>query len=303
MGIKFLCPNGHKLHVKSFLGGKKAICPKCGARVTVPAESPQAQGEPDPGSTAEGSSIDSWSAEASSAIIAIAEASGANQPSTTGSGEGSAPAQAAVAESPPSPPADAIDEAPSAVWYVRPSTGGQFGPASGEIMRAWISEGRVGASSLVWRAGWPEWRSAAATFPQLGLLLASPGVAALGAHAILANAVSSGSISANGAQPPLGVGLPMGQVVRSVAADVPAGRPTEPAEDVPPLAQSLGVRPRRRNNDLNLIASIVLILISIILVIVLIVVFVRQNEPAEKPPQETQGGTPIHDSQLARRHG
>jgi len=39
MGIKFLCPNGHKLNVKSFLKGKKAICPKCGARVLVPDDS------------------------------------------------------------------------------------------------------------------------------------------------------------------------------------------------------------------------------------------------------------------------
>ncbi len=38
MGIKFLCPNGHKLHVKSFLAGKRAICPQCGERVIVPAE-------------------------------------------------------------------------------------------------------------------------------------------------------------------------------------------------------------------------------------------------------------------------
>ena len=39
MGIKFFCPNGHKLNVKSFLSGKKAICPQCGAKVTVPAQS------------------------------------------------------------------------------------------------------------------------------------------------------------------------------------------------------------------------------------------------------------------------
>ncbi len=36
MGIRFLCPNGHKLNVKSFLAGKRAICPDCGAKVVVP---------------------------------------------------------------------------------------------------------------------------------------------------------------------------------------------------------------------------------------------------------------------------
>ena len=39
MGIKFHCPQGHKLNVKAFLAGKKAVCPKCGERVLVPTES------------------------------------------------------------------------------------------------------------------------------------------------------------------------------------------------------------------------------------------------------------------------
>jgi hypothetical protein len=35
-------------------------------------------------------------------------------------------------------------------------------------MRTWISEGRVGSDSLVWREGWPDWQQAGAVFPQLG---------------------------------------------------------------------------------------------------------------------------------------
>lgn len=36
MGIRFLCPSGHKLNVKNYLAGKRAICPQCGAKVIVP---------------------------------------------------------------------------------------------------------------------------------------------------------------------------------------------------------------------------------------------------------------------------
>jgi hypothetical protein len=36
MGIRLLCPNGHKLHIKAFLAGKRGICPKCGATFTIP---------------------------------------------------------------------------------------------------------------------------------------------------------------------------------------------------------------------------------------------------------------------------
>ena len=62
---------------------------------------------------------------------------------------------------------DPISEAPHAVWYVRPPSGGQFGPASGDIMRSWMSEGRVTVDSLVWREGWPEWKPAGKTFSGL----------------------------------------------------------------------------------------------------------------------------------------
>ena len=65
----------------------------------------------------------------------------------------------------PSAAHDPIAEAPDAVWYVRPPTGGQFGPADATIMRRWLAEGRVGADALVWREGWPEWKSAGPVFP------------------------------------------------------------------------------------------------------------------------------------------
>jgi hypothetical protein len=39
MGIRFLCPNGHRLNVKTFLAGERGICPECDARFIVPNES------------------------------------------------------------------------------------------------------------------------------------------------------------------------------------------------------------------------------------------------------------------------
>jgi hypothetical protein len=63
---------------------------------------------------------------------------------------------------------DPLAEAPEAVWYVRPSVGGQYGPAPADVMRAWIAEGRIGPDCLVWREGWRDWREAADVFPQSG---------------------------------------------------------------------------------------------------------------------------------------
>ena len=56
---------------------------------------------------------------------------------------------------------------PDAVWYVRPPSGGQYGPARSEVMRKWLDEGRVSADSLVWREGWEQWQKAGPVFPEL----------------------------------------------------------------------------------------------------------------------------------------
>ena len=34
-------------------------------------------------------------------------------------------------------------------------------------MRGWLTEGRIGADSLVWREGWHDWQEASQVFPQL----------------------------------------------------------------------------------------------------------------------------------------
>ncbi|MEE3076688.1 MAG: DUF4339 domain-containing protein, partial [Planctomycetota bacterium] len=57
---------------------------------------------------------------------------------------------------------------PHLIWYVRPPSGGQYGPAEGDVMRQWLKEGRVTAESLVWQEGWDEWRSAIEVFPEIG---------------------------------------------------------------------------------------------------------------------------------------
>jgi hypothetical protein len=38
MGIRFSCPNGHKLNVKAFLAGKRGVCPQCGAKFLIPSQ-------------------------------------------------------------------------------------------------------------------------------------------------------------------------------------------------------------------------------------------------------------------------
>lgn len=56
------------------------------------------------------------------------------------------------------------------MWYVRPASGGQFGPADDALVHQWAGEGRLAEDSYVWRTGWPDWRLASDLpehFPQL----------------------------------------------------------------------------------------------------------------------------------------
>ena len=62
---------------------------------------------------------------------------------------------------------DPLVEEGDVVRYVHPASGGQFGHASADVMRAWIAEGRIAADSLVWHEGWHNWQTAGNVFPQL----------------------------------------------------------------------------------------------------------------------------------------
>lgn len=164
MGIKFRCPNGHKLNVKSFLAGKRGVCPKCGTSMRIPLESTRGQ---DPDSAADEGEGDDLLDEAKFPAPGRAAALARAATAAESKSPAAAVAIAAPATMPVAAAADPIAEAPAAVWYVRPPGGDQYGPARGDVMRRWIGEGRVSTDSLVWREGWADWLTASDVFPSL----------------------------------------------------------------------------------------------------------------------------------------
>lgn len=185
MGIKFLCPNGHKLNVKTFLAGKKGVCPECRERFVIPLESIPKQrvasiGVASPSTTAAGTQGDEeLDQDAGDEAPDVASASSSPAPQVAAAAQTSFAAPIAslpVAPTPPSPApvVDPLDEAPNAQWYVRPPTGGQYGPARADLLRRWIGEGRVSADSLVWREGWADWKPAGTTLPALAAAVNGP---------------------------------------------------------------------------------------------------------------------------------
>lgn len=224
MGIRFQCPNGHKMNVKAFLAGKRAFCPKCGVRLVVPLESQEidaapattapaasgngtAQPQSHAASPATASASPTAAPRSPAATVATAAPVAAHAAAPAMSPKFGADLSAAAAAvslpatgGPPSLPGtmgvDPIAEAPQAVWYVRPRTGGQYGPAPGDIFRQWIAQRRVTADALVWRDGWTDWRLAGEVLPQL----ASKSPPAFAAAATATPAPTAATPAANAAE-------------------------------------------------------------------------------------------------------
>jgi hypothetical protein len=144
MGIRFFCPKGHKLNVKEFQAGRAGICPICGVKMRIPLESTRPSSKQEQESPLGGECAVEMDAEAEQPLSPAPARSGTASVSL----------------------ADPLADCGDVVWYVRPTSGGQFGPANAEVMQGWLGEGRIGADSLVWREGWRDWQTAADVFPQ-----------------------------------------------------------------------------------------------------------------------------------------
>lgn len=157
MGIRLECPNGHRLNVKSHLAGKRGICPECQAKFTIPATTN--------GTSEAGESVVISASEPAEPIAPAVELPPSSDPPQPPAVDAIVPAPPAPAP-PPIPPA--VSSMPD-VWYVRAASGEQFGPANSETFNGWAAAGRVPGDSLVWRTGWPQWKSGAETLAELKL--------------------------------------------------------------------------------------------------------------------------------------
>jgi hypothetical protein len=177
MGIRFACHEcGKRLNIKSELAGRRGVCPACAAKFRIPlidAETSRPVEEKPPDSPTYG-----------------------------------APAPPENLTSDQS--ASLHQHEPEASWYVRPPSGGQYGPAPTGLLEQWISEGRVAASSLIWRDGWPQWRTATEAFPELAARL--PGGQPFAGAEALNESKSPQETDANPLAKPIAAGVAGGAV-------------------------------------------------------------------------------------------
>ncbi|MCA9179876.1 MAG: hypothetical protein KDA51_00445 [Planctomycetales bacterium] len=168
MGIRFRCHHCEtELHVKDFQAGKRGRCPECRGKFRIPPTDAPHSLDPDASLDSAATTPDRVSSETTQPTPA-ADA----EPDQSRDQVEQAPAPQAAesaADQSPSPPTtlalpQALQSSVESKWYVRPPSGGQFGPAPSQLVWQWLGENRVGRDALVWCEGWPEWLIAEEVF-------------------------------------------------------------------------------------------------------------------------------------------
>lgn len=244
MGVRFECPAGHKLHVKAELAGKRGICPECGAKFIVPSFSGERVAE------------DNGAALTSTVVVNSPAASKVTSPAASKVTPPPVPGAP-----PPPPPAE-----PTA-WYIRPASGGQFGPASDDVFAQWIAEGRVSADSWVWRNGWTDWKAGGDALREFN---------------------SRPPVASAPAIPPIAAGV-ADEFDDEPTIDVDLSRPAPAIAAAPveasPADQRRAEIKRRKQQVRNL--SILLGIVALAMLVVLIIVLARGSGEAT-PTEEEQ---------------
>ncbi|MDA8744897.1 DUF4339 domain-containing protein [Rubripirellula amarantea] len=281
MGIRFACHGcGKSLNIKQDLAGKRGVCPACSIKFRIPLEDAP-QSSPLVDSSAKQRPASRERASATNAPSAPNGSSGSLKGASSGSTSSVATAQEAqsvqasrsaqASQATQASPADLLMDDPEATWYVRPPSGGQYGPATSDVLRQWIDEGRVAASALLWRDGWPQWRAASETLP--GLATRFPGA---GTGGDSGTASPSKSVAAANGHATTPSNAP--EVVRSVTPDAASQVPSPiPATAEPP---SLSGRAevgtvRRERNGRRIMMIVLLAFIALALLGTLVYLMVR----------------------------
>jgi len=164
MGIRFACHVCQKpLNIKADLAGKRGVCPQCCVRFRIPSSDTAFSIPIDEGNR---ETVDEMEFDDDGESVV-------SPPHSSEPAGGSVAANVALRDAVTKPSMGekarpSLLDDPSATWYVRPPSGGQYGPATGEMLRSWISEARVTPTSLVWRDGWAQWRSASDALVEFG---------------------------------------------------------------------------------------------------------------------------------------
>lgn len=143
---------------------------------------------------------------------------------------------------------------------MRAATGEQFGPASVEVMREWVAEGRVTVDCHVWRTGWPDWKTGGQAITQLNVV--PPAVAP-------ADAAPPNTAADTSADAPATAPAAEPQSTTPAALSAPPGE--LPAASNPTASYQATKRLRQeRARKITLLLGVVVLLLFAVLIAVLV---------------------------------
>ncbi len=166
MGIRFFCPNGHKMNVKAHLAGKTGFCPECGARMKIPFEDTRPSSKSGAGQHKDaGQHKESRPSRPEAGGFQDGAAAGIDRPNMAAMPSTTAKTLPVNTGSTSKKNPLLLDQ--TLIWYLQIPGGTQYGPVDSLVVSNWIRERRVAPEMLVWREDWPEWKEARLVFPEI----------------------------------------------------------------------------------------------------------------------------------------
>ncbi len=150
MGIRFKCHHCQaSLNIKTDLANKRGVCPQCQGKFRIPLESQEHSLDLD-------QDVAIPSIKETTRVPAIANAAHQDPqhqiPSPT----------TALNASSDTPSSKSSSSEP--VYFVRPPSGGEYGPANKETIELWISQRRITGETLICQVGSSQWKKAREVF-------------------------------------------------------------------------------------------------------------------------------------------
>ncbi len=150
MGIRFKCHHCRApLNIKIDLADKRGVCPQCQGRFRIPSQS-----------QALSVSLDETAKSFESALPEHESVkSTMDRPGVKPQVVSQATKTSASSDTPTSE-----SETREPLYFVRPPSGGEYGPAAKETIELWISQRRITSETLLCLVGTSNWRKAKEVF-------------------------------------------------------------------------------------------------------------------------------------------
>jgi hypothetical protein len=152
MGIRFKCHHCQApLNIKAELANKRGVCPQCQGKFRIPPNSQE-------------SSLSLEQSASASSVNEPTRAPTTLTPTKQDALRHPQPQAQATATNASSDTPDNGSASSEPLYFVRPPSGGEYGPANKATIELWISQRRITSETLICQVGSTQWKKAREVF-------------------------------------------------------------------------------------------------------------------------------------------